>query len=152
MLKCPRVTRLAVLALLPAITACYTVQPITSPAPAAGSRIVAELTDAGTAMMAPWLGPGALEIEGLVESATEEEWRLALIRVDHRQRGVVSWNREEVVFPRSALSGVAVRTMNRKRSILAAVGITGGALLVARLVGLVTVGDGAPPGGGTPPQ
>lgn len=101
--------------------------------------------------MAPLLGPGAVEVEGIVSSATDAEWKLHLLRVDHRLAGTVPWNREEVTFPRPMLIQVREKRLSKKRSILAAAGLTGGALLLARIFGVVGVGDDGDPGGdGTP--
>lgn len=131
------------------ITACYSRQSIGMDIPAPGVRIVAQLTDSGTVAMGNAIGPGATEVEGIVASADANAWTLNVLRVE--QRGGLSslWNRESVTFPRSALTAVSAKRINKKRSWLTAGIITVGAFVAARIFGAFDVNEG--PGGGTPP-
>lgn len=117
------------------LSACYTQRPLTSPVPAAGTRIVAELTDTGTVAMATLLGPGATEVEGVIADADGANWRLLMLRVDQRGVGPTLWNREPVTFPRLALTRVTERTLDKRRSWLMAAFIAGAAFAAARTFG-----------------
>jgi len=98
------------------VTACYTQRPLTTPVPVAGTRIVAQLTDTGTVLMANQLGPAVTEIEGVVSEADGNNWKLLMTRVDQRGVGSTLWNREAVTFPRFALTRVTQRQFDKKRS------------------------------------
>src|SRR2546425_8743244 len=50
------------------------------------------------------LGPGALEVEGVIAAADASAWELQLVRVDYRGGMSTLWKREVVTFPRSTLA------------------------------------------------
>src|SRR6266498_2355808 len=93
--------------------------------------------------------PGAREVEGVVVSADASAWDVQVIRVDYRGGTSQLWNRERVTFPRYALTNASQRAFNTKKSWLVALGITGTALLAARLFGVLGFGGG--PNGEPPP-
>ncbi|MBI4420198.1 MAG: hypothetical protein HY560_05175 [Gemmatimonadetes bacterium] len=133
----PGLFRAAMTMTLAGVTACYTHRPVDGPAPEPATRIVAEVTDSGTVAMGNALGPGAVEVEGIVADANGEAWKLLMIRVNHRDGTSILWNREPVSFPRYALSKVMERRLDKTRSWIAAGVITASALLAGRLFGLV---------------
>jgi hypothetical protein len=135
------------------LAGCYSRQPLRTATPEPLTRIVATVTDTGAVLMGNAVGPGAVEVEALVRSATPDEWGLHLIRLEHRDGRQVTWNRELVTFPRAALSNVQVVELDRTRSWIAAGGIVVGAILAARAFGLIFGGDdeGRDPPGGPPP-
>lgn len=137
------------LALLP-LAACYTQRELRQPVPAPTMRIVAELTDQGTAGLGDAIGPGAVEVEGIVGSADADAWNLHLLRVDHRDGRSIPWNRELVNFPRSSLTKVMEKRLDKTRSWIAAGAITAGAIIAARLFNLIGAGEGT--GGEPTPQ
>lgn len=139
---------LAVLACI-AATACYKQVPLNTLTPAPATRIVATLTDSGIVEMGDALGPGATEVEGVVSAATESQWTLQLIRVDHRGGQSVEWNREPVPFSRTLLVNPVMVKLDRTRSWLAAGGIVIGAFLIARSFNLLG-GEDSGPGGEEP--
>lgn len=140
---------LCTLLLLPSVLAgCYKQIPLSS-TPVPATRIVAVLTDSGTVAMGNALGAGAQTIEGVVTKATDREWTLAMLRVDHRDGRSQAWNREPVSFPRPALTDPVVVVLDKKRSWLAAAGIVVGALTIARSFNLFG-GDETPPDGPAP--
>lgn len=143
-----------VAALIPCLLlgACYKRQPLATATPAPSTRIVAELTDTGTVVMGNSIGPGALEVEGVVSRATEAEWTLYVLRVDHRDGRSIAWNRELVSFPRAALSSPSVVVLDTRRSWLAAGATVAGAFLLARAFQLLGADDDDRDGGGPPPQ
>src|SRR5207248_867880 len=78
-----RSSRLTV-GVLPLLAACYTQRPLTVPVPAVGTQIVASVTDSGVVAMSNALGPGAVEVEGVIAAADASAWELQLVRVDYR--------------------------------------------------------------------
>jgi hypothetical protein len=128
-----------------AFSGCYTQRPLTAPIPAPGSDVVALLTDSGTVVMGTQLGPGVTEVEGVVADADANSWRLLMTRVDQRGGTSTLWNREPVTFPRSALTQVSVRRLDRKRSWLMAGLIATTAFVAARSFGAFSFGgEGGP--------
>ena len=116
---------------------CYKRTPLAATTPATATRLVATLTDSGTVAMGNALGPGALEVEGVVRKADENQWTIELLRVDHRDQRSISWNHEPVSFPRGALTNPVVIVFDKRRSWLAAGGIAVGAFLLARAFDLI---------------
>jgi hypothetical protein len=134
------------LALLITASACYVERPIASSVPTPETRVVATVTDSGTVAMANLIGAGATGVEGLIAAADASKWEILLLEVTHRDGRAVRWNRERVVFPRSALSEPRERTLDRTRSWLAAGAIVVGAALAAGVFEVVGGGDeGTPP-------
>jgi hypothetical protein len=128
-------------ALLTLLPACHTRRPLTTPVPAAETQIVAQITDSGVVAMSNALGPGAVEVEGVVAAADAESWELRIVRVDYRNGSSMPWNRELVRFPRSTLANPTEKRLDKRKSWLAAGLITATALLVARLFGVIGGGD-----------
>lgn len=125
-----------VLALV-SLTACFTQRPLETAVPEPATRIVAEVTDMGTVEMGNAIGPGAVGVEGIVAATEGESWSLQLIRVNHRDGTSILWNRELVVFPRSALTNVAVKRLDKVRSWIAAGLVVAAAIAAGRAFGLV---------------
>ncbi|HKW10842.1 MAG TPA: hypothetical protein VJO33_10735 [Gemmatimonadaceae bacterium] len=117
------------------LVACYTQHALTAPTPAAGTHIVAELTDSGTVIMANQLGPGVTEVEGVFAQSDGANWKLLMTRVEQRGVGSTFWNREPVSFPRIALTRVTDRQLDKKRSWIAAGIIAAAAIIAARAFG-----------------
>jgi hypothetical protein len=124
-----------------ALGGCYTRQPLETIPPEPNVRVVALLTDSGTVAMSNAIGAGALEVEGVVARASQTEWTFAMMRVDHRDGRSISWNHELVTFPAATLSKPMVVALNKKKSWLAAAGITVGAFLVASAFGVINAGE-----------
>jgi hypothetical protein len=136
-----------VLAVYALVAGCYSHVPVAAPAPS--TRIIAQVTDTGSVVMANAIGSAATEVEGVIAGVTDGAWRLQLVRVDHRGGMSSLWKREEVAFPRIALTNVREKRLDKKRSWLLAGGLTVGVVLVSRAFGgLVTGGSDD---GGTPP-
>lgn len=107
---------LVLLTLSSFFSACYLQYPVTSSVPSSGTRLVALVTDTGSVLMSNAIGPGAIEVEGVVVEADAESWRLQLLRVDQRGGFSTRWNREIVAFPRYALTNVSAKVLDKKRS------------------------------------
>lgn len=133
------------------MSACYTHRPLEGAVPTPSTRIVAIISDSGTVAMSNAIGPGAVEVEGVVTAADANVWNLQLVRVDHRDGRSIPWNGELVSFPRNALASPMVRRLDKRKSWLAAAGITAAALIVGRAFQALATDD-RPGGGGPPPQ
>lgn len=138
---------LGALGALVSVAACYTQRPVSTPEPASETRIVAAVTDVGIVEMGNAIGPGAVEVEGVIASADASVWQVRLLRVDHRGGRSAVWNRELVSFPRYALTNPRERRLDRTKSWLVAGLITVSAILAARVYHLV----GGDDTGGTDP-
>ena len=145
------VRRAAALIYLLTQAACYTARPLDVGIPAPNTRVIAQLTDSGTVAMANALGPGGVEVEGIVESADASGWTLRMLRVD--QRGGIStlWNREAVTFPRYTLTRLTEKRIDRKKSWAFAGLLTAAVVIAGRAFGVFTIGS-EPVGPPPPPQ
>ena len=126
-----RATSLIVL-LTAAAAGCYVEQPLTTLPPPPATRITAVLTDSGTVAMSNAIGPGALAVEGVVTSASNDVWVMQMLRVDHRDGRSIDWNREAVSFAPSLLTQPNVKVLDKRRSWLAAGGLVIGAYVLAQ--------------------
>jgi hypothetical protein len=133
-----------------ALTACYTQRPLVSGIPAPTTRIIAQVTDSGAVAIGGPLGPGALEVEGIIATADEAVWTVNLTRVDYRGGSSVIWNRELVAFPRNALSHVNEKRMSKSRSWMAAGLIAAGAFLASQMFSQLGADSEGPDPGGNP--
>jgi len=138
-------SRPVALACLLSSGACYVEQPIGSAVPAPETHIVATVTDSGTVAMANLIGGGATAIEGVIANADGSSWELSLLKVRNREGQTVQWNRERVVFPRSALSNARERSLDRTRSWLAAGVVLAGATIAALVFDVVGGGSEGTP-------
>ena len=127
------------------LAACFTQTPLTSSTPTPETRIVAMVTDTGVLAMSNAIGSGATEVEGIVAGADATSWDLRMLRVEYRNGQSVTWNREVVRFPRSALSQASERRFSSRRSWLMAGLLTSTAFLAARFLGIIGGGDNTPP-------
>jgi hypothetical protein len=130
-------------ALVSAQAGCYSVRPIDTPEPQPGTRVIASLTDAGAQDVAGQVGPRARAVEGMLERASADTLEIGVIRVVERDGGFSFWNQERVRIPTSAVATLDERMLDTRRSILAAGGITAGALLLARAFSAVFTGGGS---------
>ena len=123
---------LAAVAIVMGTAACYTQRPLENPMPEPATRVIARVTDSGAVAIGGRVGPGAVEVEGVVAEADASEWKLNLLRVEYRGGNSILWNRELVVFPRNALTGATERRVSKSRSWMAAGMIVAGAFLASR--------------------
>jgi hypothetical protein len=122
---------LSIAASLLAAGACYNEVPLGMAVPAPESRVIAKVTDVGAQRLEGSIGPGATEIEGIVESATDSAWRIRLLRVDQVGGMSTAWNRELVTFPRFALTSPSTKQVSKTKSWVFAGAVTVGAVLAA---------------------
>jgi hypothetical protein len=110
-------------------SACYKEQPLEQLPPPPATRVIADLTDAGTLEMGKVIGDGALQVEGVVSTANDQAWTLEMVRVNHRDGRAIDWNHEAVTFPASLLTRPTMKVLDKKRSWMA-----GGAILAAAII------------------
>lgn len=132
------------------LAGCYTQRPLETPVPAPETRIIARVTDSGAVVLGGPVGPGALQVEGVVATADPTMWQLNLTRVEYKGGSSVIWNRELVSVPRYAISNVTEKRVSKSRSWLAAGLITAGAVLASRLFSSLGAGQDPGDGGGNP--
>ncbi|HET6576758.1 MAG TPA: hypothetical protein VFG66_00445 [Gemmatimonadales bacterium] len=140
------------LGLLLVLAGCYTYRPLPATLPAAGLRVQATLTDAGSDSLASRIGPGVGVVAGDVVRADSAELTLAVREVENQRGERSDWEGETVVIPRRF-----VRELQQRRLSLGGTGLLGGAvaagLVAATQVfggGGVFEGGGGGTGGGGP--
>ena len=131
--------------LLATNTACYSHSAIGLNLPAPEARVVIGITDMGADQMANRIGLAAREVEGFVVSATDSVWRLRVMRVDQLGGFSSQWNGEEVDFPRSVMTNVREKRLNKTNSWLAAGAFVVGVALLSVAAGSILGEDGPPP-------
>jgi hypothetical protein len=133
-------------------TACYAYVPMrtSAPAPAPGADVRVQLNREGTTELARYLGPRVFSADGKLSSVSSDG---ALV-VDVSSVQIVDgprqqWNGEGLVtFPQAYVTGVQVRTLDRRKSTIAGIVL---AVSLAGIMELVIRGGGssnAPAGGG----
>ena len=133
--------------------ACYRYTP-TSDLPLAGSDVRLHLSEAGATNVAPIVGAGMTSVSGRVLSVSESDLVVVVSETAGADRRL-SWAGERITLPRSAVSSVERRSLDRRRTIgVSAIGV-GTAAAIALLVNAIgSRGDGDGDGGGviTPPE
>jgi hypothetical protein len=125
---------------------CYSYQPLETPTPAAGTRVEAVLTDAGSVQMASQIGPGASAVRGEVVQSDSQAVLLALTSVVGRNEQETFWKGEQVRIPLTTLSRVQQRKFATGKTILFG-GVFAGGMLVA-VQAFISGGEGGGGGGG----
>ncbi|SRR6266550_6266912 len=141
----------AAAALLGVLSGCYNYLPLTTPAPHAGIRVTADLTDSGTSVLAPYLGPGVRSVDGQLVRLTDQELVLAVVATRNRDGIEHYWNGEAVTLPRSDVAGLRERRLATARTIVFVSGGVGGAIALLGAFGVINAGGSStstPP----PPQ
>ena len=141
--------RFALILLLPAF-GCYNYQPLAAPTPAPGTRVEAQLTDAGSLQMAGQIGPGATRVRGEVVESSPDTLLLALTSVVGHNQQETLWNREQVRIPLTTIAQVEQRRFALEKSVLFGGAVVGG--LFAAIKAFEGGGGGISGGGGGGPQ
>lgn len=139
----------AVAAFLFAVGGCYRLTPIEGSTPAPGLAVRLGLSDEGSVRLAPLIGPRIGAIDGRMIEASDTAFVLAVEAVVAQTGRSMPWSQERLAVPRSAVTSVRTRTLDRKRSWIAAgVGVIG-ALALGEAFGLGIGVDGLLGRGGT---
>lgn len=145
MFRFRRATAVVVVTTLAMSTACYNQVSVGLTTPVPETRVVVGITDIGADRLANSIGVAAREVEGIFVGAVDSVWTLRVLRVDQLGGMSTTWSGEQVAFPRSALTNVRERRLNRTNSWLAAGGVVALSLLLARAAGSILGDDGNNP-------
>jgi hypothetical protein len=108
---------------------CYTVEPlVTESRP--GQEVVVQISDAGSAQLAQYLGPGISVINGRFMNAGSDTLRMAVSSTETRAGEVHFWKGEEIALTKNLVATLSEKKLSPVRSILAA----GVAIAAAALV------------------
>src|SRR3954469_24647366 len=91
------------------VSVCYTYQPLKNPEPASGTRVAADLTDAGSVQLANQIGPGAVRLRGEVVESEPDTLFIALRAILLRNDQETFWSGEQVRIPRITVARVQQR-------------------------------------------
>jgi hypothetical protein len=127
------------------VAGCYSYHPLESPAPASGTRVAAELTDAGSLAMASQIGPSVTSVRGEVVESNPDGFLLALTSVMGRNEQEVFWRGEQVRLPRITVACVQQRRFAPAKTILFGGAVVGGLFAAVKAF----TGSGSQGGGGT---
>jgi hypothetical protein len=123
---------------------CYSYHPLETAIPTPGTRVAAELTDAGSLQMASQIGPNVISVRGEVVESTSDALLLTLTSVMGRNEQEVFWSGEQVRIPLTTVARVQQRRFALGKTLLFGGGVVGG--LFAAVTAFIS-GDG---GGGGP--
>jgi hypothetical protein len=108
---------------------CYRYTAIEA-APGPGRDVRVDLTAAGSARLESLIGPRIEALDGRAVGSTDTSLVLAVSAAVERSGLTVHWSQERVDVPRSAISRVRGRELDRKRTwLVAALGVAGVVLL-----------------------
>lgn len=129
-------------------TACYQNAPVdVAVRPlATGERIALEVSDAGRQALAERFGQGVSEIEGALLAAPDATYNLSVFRVSYLRAAQSQWAGERVTVERAHVGQVFRRSLDRRRTTLAAVAVGGGLLALILTRELVISGRERDPG------
>jgi hypothetical protein len=141
----------ALVRLLPlalAAAGCYRFSPIDGVTPDRGQEVRLELTDEGSVRLAPMIGPRISAVDGKIVEPGDTAIVVAVQAVVAQTGRSMAWSQERLAVPRSAISSIRTRTLDRKRSwIVAGLGVVG-AIALGEVFGLGNGFDGLLGGGG----
>jgi hypothetical protein len=138
----------AVLLLL-SVAGCYRLTPVEGGVPERGLEVRLSLSDEGSVRMSPLIGPRIAAIDGRVLETGDTAFVLAVSAVVGQGGRSMSWSNERLTVPRTAVPSVQTRTLDRKKTwIAAALGVVG-AIALGEAFGLGTGFDGLIGRGGT---
>jgi len=128
---------------------CYVTTPVpTAPAPATGTKLHVELTDAGAASLAQYIGPNVYYVDGRLLGESDTTMSLSVSSLTFRSGEDQYWKGENVSLPQSAIATIQVKKVSWWRSGLLAGGILAGLTSIGLVKGSSTGGPRShgPPG------
>jgi hypothetical protein len=142
----------AIVAAVAALQGCYKYVPVGAPtAVSPGMEVRAELTDSGTVVLAPQVGPSVYQIDGRLLTRTEDELVLAVDEVTSRRSELAQlWNGERVTVPSAAIGTLRTKKLSRPRTALTTAAIfaaVAGLYIAFDPAGTFGGGGGGRPGG-----
>lgn len=152
-----RIRRCALVTGLAALTfnsACYAYQPVTGLPLAEAQRVRLHLTTEGTTELARYLGPRVATVDGMLTRVLPDGGLgVSVETVQLTDGSPQPWTGEGVViFPAPYIRRVERSELDRSRTIIGAIALAGGLLVIASIA-LKTTGSqgGGDAGGGSPP-
>jgi hypothetical protein len=139
--------RLIAILLVTLSTACYSYHPLQAPVPASGTRVAAELTDAGSVAMAAQVGPQVVSVRGEVLESDRDGLLLALSSVLGRNDQETFWKGERVRLPLATVARVEQRRFALGKTMLFGAVAVGG--ILAAIKAFQGDGNGGGISGGT---
>jgi hypothetical protein len=141
------------IAALLVVQGCYIYLPERDPGALRGQRASIALTDSGSMVLAPKIGVGIVDLEGVVEGDTVGGRILAVHSSRLRSGSESDWRGERIVIPEPLIASIQKREFSAPRTTFAAaLGTTGLVVLTRALRGHGEGGQGANPVGGRPAQ
>lgn len=118
------------------LCACYVTTPVPSaPAPAPGTKLHVELTDAGSASLAQYLGPNVNYVDGRLLGQSDTAMSLSVSGLTFRSGQEQYWKGENVSLPHSAIATIQQKKVSWWRSGLLAGGIIAGLTSIGLVAG-----------------
>jgi len=129
------------------LSACYTYLPLKTPDPRPGTRVLAEITDSGSARLGEYLGRGADAVEGSVVTVSDTAIALAVSSVRARDGQQAFWKGESISLRRSFIGRLRERRLAKGGTLLVSGAIAAGALLAVNAFsgGIFGSEKGGPP-------
>ena len=138
---------LASLVAVLSLSACYTYLPLKTPDPRPGTRVLAEITDSGSARLGEYLGREAGAVEGLVVTVSDTAIALAVTSVRARDGQQAFWKGEAVSLRRAFIGRLRERRLAKGGTLLVTGALAAGALLAVDAFsgGIFGTEKGGPP-------
>lgn len=131
------------------LCACYVTTPVPSaPAPAPGTKLHVELTDAGATSLAQYLGPNVNYVDGRLLGESDTTMSLSVSGLTFRSGEEQYWKGENVSLPHSAIATIQQKKVSWWRSTLLAGGVIAGIASIGLVAGTAS---GGPRHSGPPP-
>jgi len=137
----PAMRRLRAALVLPALAGgCYQYAAVESTSAIPASDVRLDLTAAGASALVPTLGRSTTAVEGKMQRVTDSTYVLGvsstLKRAEDDETSFTRtlWAGESVSIPRSAVAGVELRSLDRRRTIVAASLVTVLGVLAAKVI------------------
>lgn len=130
-----------------ATSGCYRLTPVEGGAPERGLEVRLSLSDEGSVRMAPQIGPRISAIDGRVLEAVDTAYVVGVTAVVAQGGRSMAWSNERLTVPRTAVSSIRTRTLDRKKTWMAAALGVVGAIALGEAFGLGSGFDGLLGGG-----
>lgn len=125
-----------------AASGCYRLAPIEGSTPAPGREVRLSLSDEGSVRLAPLIGPRIGAIDGRALESSDTALVVAVQAVVAQGGRSMPWSLERLSVPRSAVSSIRSRTLDRRKTWIVAGLSVVGAIALGDVFGLGTGFDG----------
>jgi hypothetical protein len=135
------------------VQGCYIYLPERDPAALRGQHASISLTDSGSVVLAPKIGAGIVDLEGVFEGDSVGGSVLSVYASRQRSGAESDWRGERLVIPDPLIASIQKREFSATRTaFVTALGTVGLVVLTRALRGNGEGGQGANPIGGRPAQ